>query len=258
MPRRCPKAKCQQCTSSMCVYPNSGTGESSQAWECFPLMADLSMIPDKTWDDYLKLAEASVCRYKAERDWEDIWSHVLQELCMGLKRLPQAAAAEAWRLIPRIATCAVANWMRSPENPRRRVTRDGNTLPEIVSWERLTEESDGFLGRSHVPDFAPRLIYRLWAQAVLTEALSLMSEAQRLRTWRYLIGEPLSEEGEAVSEANALFAGGLNRYLRHHGLPLKRHGRETLCRKPIDAADERARRAAWARSREAKKKVTIP
>ena len=179
----------------------------------------------------------------------------MEQLCIGLERLPQEAAAEAWRLVPKIAREAAAGWLRSPENRSRRRNRSGTELPEVVSWDELTrtEGRGGWMAR--VPDFAPRLIHRLWARQVLAEALALMTEAQRLRTWRYLTGEPLAAEGEAMSEAQALFAGGLNRYLRHHGLPTKRHGRETLDRQRTDPAAERARRAAWARERYRRKQL---
>lgn len=211
-------------------------------------MADLQQIPSATWTGYLQLAEATVCRYQGEPDWDEIHAHVMEEVAFALSRLPQERAETAWRLVPKVAREAVAGWLRSPENRRRKTTRAGHALPELLSWERLAESGEGAVWGTRVPDFAPRLIHRLWAREVLAEALALMTEAQRLRTWRYLIGEPLAEDGEAASEANALFAGGLNRYLRHHGLPVKRHGRETT-RRTTDAAAERDRRAAWARDR---------
>ena len=33
-------------------------------------MADLSLIPAATWGRYLKLAEATVCRFRSLPDWE--------------------------------------------------------------------------------------------------------------------------------------------------------------------------------------------
>lgn len=222
-------------------------------------MAELRLIPQKTWTDYLKLAEATVSRFKSHEEWEDIAASVRFEVCRALARLPQKDAECAWRLVKKVAREAVFHWLRSPENPSRTETRKtrghgGKPLPALISWEWAWESPLSVLPTGMVvPDFAPRLIHRLWAEEVAKEAFALMSPGQQARVRRYLADLPVALPGEAQSDAQALFAGALNRYLKAKGLPVKRYGRETL-RRSVDPAHEREKRAMWARNRYQKSK----
>lgn len=155
----------------------------------------------------------SLHRFRAVPDYEELCAEAWLEFWQDMARSPP----EDWRIreacIRKACRRAAADFKSSSANSRRTENTAGKPLPLLVA-----------LGEWHgtEPDFAPRVVERLWREEVWEAALSLLSDEEREFALPWLRGEVAWGAKDAALRMRLHRL--LNRYRAEVGAPLKAGG----------------------------------
>lgn len=150
---------------------------------------------------YAAITYRRVQRYAGTHpQMEDIVGLANLEVWTMLARLPPEERPKAHNLVATAAHHAVVHFLRSPQNEYRRATWSGAPMPQKLSYEEGCARG-WFAPR--VPDFAPRLVERLWRRHVWRRVWARASDEDRLILRLYFlegVGHP--EIGRRLGHGN--------------------------------------------------------
>lgn len=137
-----------------------------------PTARELSDLPRRIVEQYERIMERRVSRFRDHPNYLDMLSFVRCQVWISLKRLPPEKWDCAQPFVRAVTEKAILNFLRSPENVQRTQNQYKRPVPEVWQLDTMVEQVEWSTGdnqpflryfqRLVTPDFAPGVIDRLW------------------------------------------------------------------------------------------------